>query len=163
MSIPLLLHTKPTYKHLLLTKFPSGLLTLTPLQPTTHAVADRAGLLSRWTRLVLVPQSRPQKTEAGSLPCRACCLWHTVGVDPGPCFRRKLRAPPGGGFPGGTVVKEPASRCRRCKRHGFNPWSGRSPGVGNSNPLQYSCLENSMEGGAWWATVHGITNSQITY
>ena len=36
------------------------------------------------------------------------------------------------------------------------PGSGRSPGVGNSNPLQYSCLENSMDGGAWWATAQGV-------
>ena len=35
------------------------------------------------------------------------------------------------------------------------PGSGRSPGGGNCNPLQYSCLENAMDGGAWWATVHG--------
>ena len=33
----------------------------------------------------------------------------------------------------------------------------RSPGEGNGNPLQYSCLQNSMDGGAWWATVHGVT------
>ena len=38
--------------------------------------------------------------------------------------------------------------------------SGRSPGVVNGNPLQYSCLENSMDRGAWWATVHGVTKSQ---
>ena len=38
--------------------------------------------------------------------------------------------------------------------------SGRSSGEGNGNPLQYSCLENSMNGGAWWATVHGVTKSQ---
>ena len=38
--------------------------------------------------------------------------------------------------------------------------SERSPGGGNDNPLQYSCLENPMEGGAWWATVHGVTKSQ---
>ena len=38
--------------------------------------------------------------------------------------------------------------------------TGRSPGVGNGNPLQYSCLENSMDRGAWWATVHEITKSQ---
>ena len=38
--------------------------------------------------------------------------------------------------------------------------SGRSPGEGNGNPLQYSCLENAMEGGAWWATVHGVAKSQ---
>ena len=39
------------------------------------------------------------------------------------------------------------------------PGSGRSPGEGNGNPLQYSCLENPMEGGAWWAAVHGVTKS----
>ena len=37
--------------------------------------------------------------------------------------------------------------------------SGRSPGEGNGNPLQYSCLGNLMDGGAWWATVHGLTKS----
>ena len=36
-------------------------------------------------------------------------------------------------------------------------WSGRSPGVGNGNLLQCSCLENSMDRGAWWATIHGVT------
>ena len=48
-------------------------------------------------------------------------------------------------------------------RHAGDPGSipgwGRSPGEGNGNPLQYSCLENSMDGGAWWATVRGITMS----
>ena len=43
---------------------------------------------------------------------------------------------------------------------GSIPGSGRSPGEGNSNPLQYSCLENPMDRGVWWATVHGVTNSQ---
>jgi len=38
--------------------------------------------------------------------------------------------------------------------------SGRSPGEGNGNPVQYSCLENSMDRGAWWATVHGVAKSQ---
>ena len=40
------------------------------------------------------------------------------------------------------------------------PASGRYPGEGNGNPLQYSCLENSMDRGAWWATVHGVAKSQ---
>ena len=40
------------------------------------------------------------------------------------------------------------------------PGSGRSPGEGNDNPLQYSCLENSMDRGAWWDTVHGFVKSQ---
>ena len=39
---------------------------------------------------------------------------------------------------------------------------GRSPGEGNGNPLQYSCLENPMDGGAWKATVHGVTESDTT-
>ena len=43
---------------------------------------------------------------------------------------------------------------------GSIPGSGRSPGEGNSNPLQYSCLENPMDGGAWWAPVHGVSKSQ---
>ena len=40
------------------------------------------------------------------------------------------------------------------------PGSGRSPGGGHDNPLQFSCLENPMDRGAWWATVHGVTKSQ---
>ena len=43
---------------------------------------------------------------------------------------------------------------------GSIPGSGRSLGEGNGNPLQYSCLENSMDGGAWWATVHGVAKSR---
>ena len=43
---------------------------------------------------------------------------------------------------------------------GSIPGSGRSPREGNGNPLQYSCLENPMDGGAWWATVHGVAKSQ---
>ena len=55
-------------------------------------------------------------------------------------------------FPGGSVVKNlPANAVDE----GSIPGSGRSPGEGNGNPLQYSCLENPMDGGAWWATVRG--------
>uniref|UniRef100_A0A4W2EWG4 J domain-containing protein n=1 Tax=Bos indicus x Bos taurus TaxID=30522 RepID=A0A4W2EWG4_BOBOX len=43
---------------------------------------------------------------------------------------------------------------------GLIPGSGRSPGEGNGNPLQYSCLENPMDGEAWWATVHGVPKSR---
>ena len=43
---------------------------------------------------------------------------------------------------------------------GSIPGSGRSPGEEKSNPLQYSCLENSMDGGGWWATLYGVTKSQ---
>ena len=48
----------------------------------------------------------------------------------------------------------------RDRRPGLIPGLGRSPGEGNGNPLQYSHLENPMDRGAWWATVHGVANSQ---
>ena len=50
--------------------------------------------------------------------------------------------------------------CLQCKRPGSIPGSGRSPGKGDGYPLQYSCLENSMDRGIWRATVHGIAKSQ---
>ena len=60
------------------------------------------------------------------------------------------------GFPGGSDNKE--SACSAGDPGSF-PESGRSRGEGNGHSLQYSCLENSMERGAWWATVHGVTES----
>ena len=64
------------------------------------------------------------------------------------------------GFPGGTNSKESACQWRTHKRHGFDPWVWKIPRGGNGNPLQYSCLENPMDRGAWWATVHRGTKSQ---
>ena len=61
------------------------------------------------------------------------------------------------GFPGGSEVKASAYNVRNL---GSIPGWGRSPGEENGNPLQYSCLENPMDGGAWWATVHGVTKSR---
>ena len=66
------------------------------------------------------------------------------------------------GFPGGASGKEPACQCRRCKRHSFDSWVGRSPGGGHGNPLQYSCLENPTDRGAWRAIVHRVTESDTT-
>ena len=63
------------------------------------------------------------------------------------------------GFPDGASGKEPACQSRRQKIRGFDPWVGRSPGGGHGNPLQYSCLENPMDRGTWWAMVHGVTKS----
>ena len=60
-------------------------------------------------------------------------------------------------FPGDSEGKE--SACNTGDQ-GLIPGSGRSPGGGNSNPLQYSCLENSMDRGAWRATVLGVAKSQ---
>ena len=60
-------------------------------------------------------------------------------------------------FPGGSEVK--ASACNEGDM-GSIPGPGRSPGEGNSNPLQYSCLENPMDGGAWQATIRGVAKSR---
>ena len=57
---------------------------------------------------------------------------------------------------------EPICQCRRHRRWEFDSWVGKMPGVGNGNPLQYSCLENSMDRGAWRARVHGVTESDMT-
>ena len=61
------------------------------------------------------------------------------------------------GFPGGAVVNNPPANAGD---RGSIPGLGRSPGEGNGNPFQYSCMENSMEREAWRATVHGIAKSQ---
>ena len=60
------------------------------------------------------------------------------------------------GFPGGSGGKESA---HNVEDPGLMPGSGRSLGEVNGNPLQYSCLEYSMNRGAWWAIVHGVTKS----
>ena len=57
----------------------------------------------------------------------------------------------------GTISKEPVCQCRRHNETGLIPQSGRSPGGGLGNPLQYSCLENPMDRGAWQTTVHRVT------
>jgi len=61
------------------------------------------------------------------------------------------------GFPGGSVVKKPPAHAGDIGDMDLIPGSGKSPGGvnGGVHPLQYSCLENSMDRGAWWATVHG--------
>ena len=60
-------------------------------------------------------------------------------------------------FPGGSDSKDSACNAGEL---GSIPGSGRSPGAGNGNPLQYSCLKNPMDRGAWWATVCGVAKSR---
>ena len=63
-------------------------------------------------------------------------------------------------FPGGSVVKNLLAKEGDTGDTSSIPVSGRSPGGGSGNPLQYSCLENPMNRGAWQATVHRVTKSQ---
>ena len=58
------------------------------------------------------------------------------------------------------MVKSPPASVGVAGDLGSVPGSGRSPGEGSGNPLQYSCLENPTDRGAWWATVHGVAKSQ---
>ena len=63
------------------------------------------------------------------------------------------------GFPGGSVVKNPPANAGDV---GSIPGLRRPHREGNGNPLQYSCLENPMDRGAWWATVSGVAKSDMT-
>ena len=60
------------------------------------------------------------------------------------------------------MVKNPPADAGDTGDPGLSPGSVRSPGVGNGNPLQYSCLGHSMDRVSWWATVHGASESDIT-
>ena len=63
------------------------------------------------------------------------------------------------GFPGGSLLKNPPANAGDASS---TPESGRSPTEGNGNPLQYSCLGNSLDSGAWWTTVHGVSKESDT-
>ena len=78
----------------------------------------------------------------------SCLDWKTEKGDI--CFELKRN---------GSVVKNPPADAGDTQDVGSIPGSGRSPGEGNDNPLQYSCLGNSMDRGAWRATVHGVIKS----
>ena len=64
------------------------------------------------------------------------------------------------GLPGGAVEKNLPANAGDLRDMGLISGLGRSPGVGNGNPLQCSCLENPRDRGAWWAAVYGVTQSQ---
>ena len=64
------------------------------------------------------------------------------------------------GFPGGAVVKNQPPNVGDTRDVGSIPGSGTSPGAGNGNPLQYSCLGNSIDRGTGWDKIHGVAKSQ---
>ena len=63
------------------------------------------------------------------------------------------------GFPGKAGVKNPPANAGDVRDLSLTPGLGRSPGEENGNPLQYSCLENSMDRGAWWTIILGVAKS----
>ena len=64
------------------------------------------------------------------------------------------------GFPGGSPVKNLPANSGGVRDVDLIPGWGRYPGEGNGNPLQYSCLKNPMDRGAWWTTAHGVAKSR---
>ena len=102
------------------------------------------------------PLSRNASSQDNQVPSFALCLCVTYtwffllsGLF--------ISTTPKNAFPGGSDGKESTHEAGDL---GSIPGSERSPGEGNGNPLQYSCLENLMDRGAWWATIHGVTKSQ---
>ena len=104
---------------------------------------------------ILVPQPGIEPMPP-ALEVQSLNHWTTRGVpfQPLNCIKEVL------GFPGGPVVKNPPAKVGDVRDVGSSPRSGRSPGVGNGYPRQYSCLENSMVRGAWRATARGAAESQ---
>ena len=74
-----------------------------------------------------------------------------------PCGMAKKRM-----LPGGAVVKNLPANAEDTGDSGLIPGSGRSPGGGRGNPFQCSCLGNPMDRRAWWATIHKVTESDMT-
>ena len=97
--------------------------------------------------------SLPGSSIGGDTPLQVGCH----------CLLQNLKQPYAKilGFPGGASGKESACQYRRYKRLGSIPRSERSHGEGNGNLLQYSCLRNPMDKGAWWATVHGTAELDV--
>ena len=99
----------------------------------------------RWPSLII----HAEWSYVNMKECYAECNCMSIQLSQGLYFTTYI--------PGGSARK--ASACPAGDPDSI-PGSGRSPGEGNSNPLRYSCLENPMDGGAWWATVHGVAKSR---
>ena len=125
-----------------------------------HKVPDLLSLSLIWRRTTCIVlwrmgngkvKSRVRRKGNPRFPIHLCC--------PGRPLNIFEQSPGNMGFPGNTNSKESAYQCRT---HGFNPWVRKIPGEGKGNWLYYSCLKNLMDRGTWWATVHRITESDVT-
>ena len=108
-----------------------------------------------------VPVSGPSLLLAGAAPpCRSECRrgWPFPPLKGLGSLRRDVLKE--GGFPDGSAVKNLLADAGDSGDVLLIPGLGKSPAVGDGRPLQYSCLENSVDRGAWWATVHGVAESQ---
>ena len=124
-----------------------------------HGVAMSQTRLSNWTKLNRTeglpweePLEKEMATHSRILAWRIPWIEEPGGLQSTGLQRASLVA---------QIVKNCLQyrqlKCPSSSRPEFYPWGRRSPGEGNGYPLHYSCLENSMDRGVWWATVHGTT------
>ena len=103
----------------------------------------------------------PPDCSRSSTGCKSCTKtvprWNDYSTTEDREFHLKLTSGVTWGFQVALVVRNPLASAGDMNSI---PMSGRSPGGGHGNPLQCSCLENSRDGGAWWAAIYGVTQSQ---
>ena len=120
--------------------------------PVAFLWSSLTDILSQMLQGFLIPVTDPQagETDMGlrTVTAMGKHLWYNYFPDWG--------SP----TPVAQLVKNPPASAGDTRDAGSIPGSGRSPGEGNSNPLLSSCLENSMDRGAWWATIHGVAKSR---
>ena len=124
-------------------------------QATAHEVAESDTTETTMDPLLtplLIPGHAPDRSDAKP----KLRLWSRERLIAG--HTRCGVSCPKNGFPGGSEGGECA--CSAGDPGSIPAW-GRSPGEGNGNPLQYPCLENPMDRGAWWAAGHGVSKSQV--
>ena len=138
----------------------------------THQLCvEETGMVQRTPQAAGIPQQTCQVGEAVHLPSPRG-VRSTLPSSPHfqmpesssqPIFPSLLEhSIPQEGFPDGSISEESTCSAGYRRDVGLIPGSGRSSGGGNGNPLQYSCLENAMDTGAWWVTIHGVTESDTT-
>ena len=131
--------------------------TILPLTASMHPVPDSGALARHWEQGSTTPQCLLHLTGAiGHLRLLSRARWELWEI---------LNPQASCGFPWGFILSFPCGSDGKESAGnvggdlGSIPGPGRSPGEGNGNPLQYSCLENPMDGGSWQSTVHGVTES----
>ena len=120
----------------------------------THDIA------ARWVEAKAGVSHDGRGTGSSSLPSDCLALWIFTHDSHSQCLSLPLQYVPLCGLLGGASGREPTVNAGDLRDAGSNPGSGRSPGEGNGNLLQYSCLGNPVDRGAWRATVHRVTKSQ---